>query len=241
MMCSARTLVTLCLFLILAGCSSPPLTDEMLTYREAEEKRVAAMLASRPKIVIDAGHGGQDHGAVSKSTPCCQEKEMNLKTVLILNAFLEKMGYQTILTRGSDYFVPLDLRTSIANSNQAALFISVHYNSAPNVKAEGVEVYYFDAEENTERTKDSRQLACKVLERIVDSTECKSRGVKKGGFAVIREAAMPAILVEGGFITNQNELQKIKSPSYMKSLAGGIALGIHDFLKEKKISQNNQN
>jgi len=228
-----NSLLILVLLILATGCSRPTGQERISSQQETPEDRLSAMLAKRPKIVIDAGHGGKDHGALSKSTPVYQEKALNLTTALLLNSFLQKMGYQTILTRGEDFFVPLDLRAAIANSNNAALFVSVHYNSAPSTKAEGVEVYYYNSDDNKERTDASKALAGEVLDRIVESTECKSRGVKHGNFAVIRETTMPAILIEGGFVTNQNEILKLRSPGYLKTLAGSIALGINDFLKGK--------
>lgn len=222
----------LCLFMA-AGCSKP--YERIYSYQESPEDKLSKVLAKRPKIVIDAGHGGKDLGAESKTAPTSQEKHLNLTTALMLNSFLKKMGYQTILTRGDDLFVPLELRAAIANGNEAALFVSVHYNSATSPKAEGVEVYYFESDENKGRSQKSKELAAKVLDRVIESTGSKSRGVKHGNFAVIRETKMPAVLVEGGFVSNQNELLKLRSPDYQKTLAGGIALGIHDFLKTQFI------
>jgi N-acetylmuramoyl-L-alanine amidase len=234
-MSSTPWLLLVTLILFSTGCSRQTHRPEgFCNYKESPEQRYANILAQRPKIVIDAGHGGKDIGALSKSTPPVQEKTLNLTTALMLNTFLQKMGYQTILTRGDDFFVPLDLRSAIANSNDPALFVSVHYNSAPNAVAEGVEVFYFDSQEDKVRTEESKALAKKVLDRVVESTQCKSRGIKAGNLAVIRETTMPAVLIEGGFITNQNEMSKLKSPNYLKTLAGGIALGINDFLKGKK-------
>ena len=151
----------------------------------------------------------------------------------MLEAFLRKMGYQTILTRADDFFVPLDLRANFANSNNATVFVSVHYNSAPSKSAEGVEVYYYDnGDINDSRSKESKLLAESVLGHIVKSTECRSRGVKHGNFAVIRETKMPAILVEGGFVTNEKELGKLRDPDYLKTVAGSIAIGVRDYLSK---------
>ncbi len=184
----------------------------------------------RPVIVLDAGHGGKDAGAMCPD-PRTEEKNLNLQTVLVLNQLLQRMGCQTILTRGEDFFVPLKLRADLANSNRATLFVSVHYNSAPSKKAQGVEVYYYDAEDNLYRTGRSKILARKVLDRIVAATEMKSRGIKTGNFAVIRETYMPAILIEGGFMTNENELKRLCNPKHIQLMAESIALGIRDYLK----------
>lgn len=218
------------LIMLASSCSSaarnrgaPPPEDRQIA--------LAEYLHSRPKIVIDAGHGGKDLGAQAKTVPVTQEKALNLQTAVMLEAFLRKMGYQTILTRGDDYFVPLDLRAQFANSNEATVFVSVHYNSAPSKEAEGVEVYFYEAgEENAARSQESRLLAESVLEQIVKATECRSRGVKHGNFAVIRETKMPAILVEGGFVSNEKELGKLRDPDYLKTLAGSIAIGVRTYL-----------
>lgn len=223
-----KLFLLLSLVIYLAGCSRPLENWERKNYNTLSPQ------PPRLKIVIDAGHGGKDSGAISKSQPLAVEKVLTLDTALMLNSFLRQMGYETILTRGSDFFVPLDIRAAIANSNHAALFVSVHYNSAPNLKAEGVEVYYYDSPENKKRTNDSKILGKNVLHQILDATKAKSRGVKHGNFAVIRETAMPAILVEGGFVTNDNETARLRSHSYLKTLAESIAVGIDNFLKKER-------
>ena len=182
-------------------------------------------------IVIDAGHGGQDMGTQSLAEPKTQEKHLTLTTTLMLNQYLKKLGYQTLLTRAEDFFVPLDLRSAFANSNKASLFVSVHYNSAPSTQAEGVEVYFYQSDKDKTRSDKSKQLAEKVLNRVIANTHAKSRGVKHGNFAVIRETKMPAILVEGGFVTNDRELRNLRNPEYLKKIAESIAQGINDYLK----------
>ncbi|MFQ5728936.1 MAG: N-acetylmuramoyl-L-alanine amidase [Waddliaceae bacterium] len=235
---SIRTLKLFLLFtLLLTSCSpSRAYREQPQKGRDDRELAYALELSRRAKIVIDPGHGGKDLGALSVKDPKYQEKTLNLTTAIWLKTFLQQMGYQTIMTRADDFFVPLDLRAAFANSNQAKLFVSVHYNSAPNKKAEGVEVYYYDAETDKERTEQSKKLAKTVLDQIVANTKCKSRGVKHGNLAVIRETKMPAILIEGGFVTNETELNKLQDPNYQKTLAGSIALGIRSFLKPKKRS-----
>lgn len=187
--------------------------------------------AQKIVVVIDAGHGGQDKGTQSLKEPKTQEKHLTLTTSLMLNHYLRSLGFQTILTRAGDFFVPLDLRAAFANSNKATVFVSVHYNSAPNTQAEGVEVFFYDSEQDKNRSEKSKLLAEKVLDRMIAATNAKSRGVKHGDFAVIRETQMPAILVEGGFVTNDRELRNLRNPEYLKLIAQSIALGINDFLQ----------
>lgn len=182
-------------------------------------------------IVIDAGHGGEDMGTRSLIPPKYQEKSLNLATANFLKSYLEKMGYQVRMTRIDDTFIPLQMRSLYANNCNPRLFVSVHYNAAPSEFADGIEVYYYDSEDNKKRSIDSKKLANSVLERVIQKTGAKSRGVKHGNLSVIRETTMPAILVEGGFMTNKNEMEKIKDPGYIKQLSFGIALGIDDYLR----------
>jgi N-acetylmuramoyl-L-alanine amidase len=139
------------------------------------------------------------------------------------------MGFQTAMTRKDDTFVTLDNRAKIANELNPALFVSVHFNSAPAVKAEGVEVFYYRSEKDKGRSAASKTLAENILSRIIMNTDANSRGVKHGDLAVIRKTNMPAVLVEGGFLTNESEYQKLKDANYIKRMMWGIAQGIQKF------------
>lgn len=195
-----------------------------------------APICAKPKtsqlIVIDPGHGGDDFGTHSTGKKQIHEKHLNLTTARFLKEYLDKMGFSTIMTRNEDVFIALDKRAEFANARRPSLFVSVHYNSAPSKEAEGVEVYYYREEDNKARTHASSKLGKFVLDKVLFTTEAKSRGVKHGNFAVIRETTMPAILVEAGFLTNDSEMQRIKSPAYMKLVALGIAQGIRDYLEK---------
>lgn len=184
-------------------------------------------------IVVDAGHGGDDFGTKSASTPKYHEKSLNLATTLILNDYLQKLGYKVILTRSTDEFISLQKRADLANEKNADLFVSVHYNSAPAKQAEGIEVFYYKNEDDKTRTQESKKLAAAVLAKVIKITDAKSRGVKQANFAVIRETKMPAILIEGGFLSNESEMEKIKDPAYVKSIAWGIAQGVQSYMDGK--------
>jgi len=185
---------------------------------------------SKGMIIIDPGHGGEDLGTQSNSTPKYLEKHLNLATSQQLRIFLNQMGYATVMTRTKDVFISLDKRAQFANERKPMLFISVHYNSAPSPDADGIEVFYYKSDKNPERTRQSKVLAQGVLAKIITESKARSRGVKHGNFAVIRETTMPAILVEGGFLTNDEEMGKIKDPAYVKKLAWAMARGIDDYV-----------
>lgn len=184
-----------------------------------------------PHIVIDPGHGGEDYGTYSTTAPRYQEKLLTLASAMMLKRFLHQLGYKTTLTRKEDVFISLDQRALVANKLQPTLFVSLHYNSAPSAEAEGIEIYYYRTDENKKRASKSKELAQHVLERALDTTQAKSRGVKHGNFAVIRETEMPAILIEGGFLTHPEERARIKNPIYLKQLTWGIAMGIDDYIQ----------
>lgn len=205
----------------------PPIPTAKRTLRKESS---FSLVSKKDIIIIDPGHGGEDFGTHSLTKPKYQEKYLNLSTALLVKEYLEKMGYKPILTRATDVFITLENRAEIANKRNADLFVSVHYNSAPSSQADGIEVYYYQSDKNPKRSKASKKLAEVTLKYVLENTKAKSRGVKNGNFAVIRETEMPAILVEGGFLTNEQEMDKIKDPTYMKSLAWGIAQGIDEFL-----------
>ncbi len=181
-------------------------------------------------ILIDPGHGGRDTGTQSILKPRYQEKSLNLTTARFAKQYLQELGYQVCMTRETDRFVSLEKRAKVANTKKPILFVSIHYNSAPSAKAQGIEVFFYESRENKDRTEQSKRLAQAVLKNVLAKTKAKSRGVKQGNYAVIRETQMPAVLIEGGFLTNEEELQKLKDPLYLKRLAWGIVCGIEEYL-----------
>lgn len=189
-------------------------------------------------IMIDPGHGGHDIGTQSISKPRYQEKSLNLVTAKFVIDYLQQLGYRVLITREKDRFVSLEKRANMANEQKPTLFVSIHYNSAPSAEAQGVEVFFYQAKDKDakERTLKSKRLAQAVLKNVLAETKAKSRGVKHGNFLVIRQTTMPAILVEGGFVTNEAELQNLKDPTYLKRLAWGIVRGIEEYLNKSQLT-----
>jgi N-acetylmuramoyl-L-alanine amidase len=215
------------LFIILISCShAPSYTNTQNSYVDNVKRE-----RLRQVIVIDAGHGGDDFGTHTLTKPRHEEKNLTLVTAHMVNSYLKRLGYQTIMTRHDDIFIPLKNRANIANFYNANLFVSVHYNSAPNKKAHGIEVFYYNDKNNNKRKEESKKLAGFVLDNVIDLTKAKNRGVKQENFAVIRETKMPAVLIESGFLSNEEESAKIRDPAYVKRIAQGVAKGVHDYLK----------
>ena len=190
------------------------------------------LLVQNFSIVIDPGHGGHDIGTQSISEPRYQEKSLNLVTAKFVEGYLQQLGYQVIMTREEDKFISLEKRAKVANECKPTLFVSIHYNSAPIAEAQGIEVFFYQSKEKKERTLQSKRLAYAILKNVLEETKAKCRGVKQGNFLVIRQTTMPAILIEGGFITNEAELKSLKDPVYLKRLAWGIVRGIEEYLSK---------
>lgn len=225
----------LILIAISSSCSQSRVPVEQQFFQAPAAPCVVPPRALPPLIIIDPGHGGEDHGTLSLIKPAYQEKFLTLATANLLKTYLQKLGYRTKMTRTEDIFVSLPLRSKMANDEKAALFVSVHYNSAPSKEAHGIEVFYYKSETDIKRMNASKDLASEVLGQIISMSKAKSRGVKAGNYAVIRETKMPAILVEGGFLTNKDELEKIKDPQYLKILAWGIAQGVDRYIKSSSL------
>lgn len=192
------------------------------------------LLPSRWTVVLDPGHGGRDAGTQSIAKPRQQEKTLTLTTARLVQGYLQRSGYQVWMTREDDRFVALEQRAKWANEKHPRLFVSIHYNAAPSSEAQGIEVYFYTSKEKNERTAHSKRLAQMILRHAIAQTGAKSRGVKSGNYAVIRETTMPAVLVEGGFVTNEMELSKLKDPLYLQRLASGVARGIQEYLNSTR-------
>lgn len=193
------------------------------------QPHISKSRTSGSTIIIDAGHGGLDLGTKCRP-PYCEEKRVALSTAQLVRRYLEQLGYKVIMTRNSDAFIPLKKRVQTANRARAELFVSIHYNASPNQGAHGIEIFYSDAKKDA-RSRASKKLADSILKDVIGRTKARSRGVKRGNFHVIRETKMPAVLLEGGFITNTEERKKLKNRAYLDKIARGIADGIDKYMK----------
>ena len=182
-------------------------------------------------IVLDPGHGGDDFGTRSCQRPYIYEKTLALRTAKLVYEHLKSWGYEVRLTRNRDVFIPLLKRVQLANMCNGRIFVSIHYNSAPSKKASGIEIFFYNDSKNKKRTWRSERLAKTVLASMLSGVQSPSRGVKEGNFAVIRETQMPAVLIEAGFLSHNEEAARLKNPAYLQQLSYSIAKGIENFLK----------
>ncbi|HFI2471206.1 TPA: GBS Bsp-like repeat-containing protein [Streptococcus suis] len=189
-------------------------------------------------VYIDPGHGGADSGA---SYGGVHEKTLAMNVANKLKANLLALGINVLMTRTADYNVDfVTERSRMANSSNADLFISLHFNAtgAGTTRAKGIETYWYQSNpsypskinqayhNDPTRLAESQTLANQVQASLIKETGAYNRGVKRETFAVLRETKIPAVLVEMGFMDNPSELQVIKQDSYQTKLAKALAQGI---------------
>lgn len=170
-------------------------------------------------VVIDAGHGGIDRGGgPGQRIP---EKPYTLDTALRLQRALRSRGFRTVMTRSDDTFIPLRERVYIAESQgDNAIFVSIHFNSAPREGAHGYETYYYRG--------DSFGLAARLHHAMLGTLNTEDRHVRRRGFYVLRNPAIPAVLCEGGFLTNYEESRYVTDAGYRERLAQNLAGAISE-------------
>jgi N-acetylmuramoyl-L-alanine amidase len=179
-------------------------------------------------VVIDAGHGGEDPGALGADGS--EEKDVTLAVArLVRMASLGDPTIQVILTRDSDVFVELAERTKIANWKKAALFVSLHVNACSDPSVCGVETYV-DSRQPADGA--SARLAAVLQDRVARVMGTRDRGVRSASLFITR-AQMPAVLVEMGFITNYQERGALKNFSRQKEIASAVYEGIRSYLLDE--------
>jgi N-acetylmuramoyl-L-alanine amidase len=202
-------------------------------------------------ICIDPGHGGKDTGEHVGGFFGRSEKTYTLALALELRDQLKKAGFKVVMTRTTDAFIKLPERAAIANQNGADLFVCLHFNAAQTEKdqIQGPETYCitptganssndrgengeFDTTANVGPTLGNRNeqksllLAYQLQKSLVENLHAYDRGVKHARFEVLRETAMPGILLEGGFMTHPVEGRRIFDAGYRKQMAAAIVRGI---------------
>lgn len=196
--------------------------------------------AKKKTIVLDAGHGGSDGGADSTMNGTTYyEKNLTLSITKKVRDILVANGYNVVLTREGDTYPTLTERADLANQLNAALFISIHINSATADSASGTEVYYSEQNNGTAYGTSSSVLAKNILDGMMKYMGTRNRGVKTADHAVTRRSLMPAALVEVGFISNAEELQKMLTDDFQQKTAQGIAEGIMQTWQNVTIPSSN--
>ncbi len=176
-------------------------------------------------VIIDAGHGGSDPGAVYTHNGVDYiEKDINLSVAKKVAKLLKNAGVNVEMTRTGDTFPSLSDRYNYANDLNASFFVSVHSNAFDgNSQSNGIEVYYSSTNNSNDYTVTSKELATQVYKNLIKNTNATQRGVKTEQHAVTKNSKMPAILIEMGFISNEEEAMKMVDDEYQDLIAEAIA------------------
>lgn len=174
-------------------------------------------------IVIDPGHGGRDVGAIGINGS--YEKDVTLLTARELENELKLLGANVILTRSTDEFVPIESRSILANAMQTDAFISIHYNSFPEVPStSGIESFYYHDQDE--------KFVTFMHDEIMKETDERDRGVTFGDFLVIRQNMKPGALLELGFLSNEDSENLLQTTAYQKKIVSGIINGLQKYFRD---------
>lgn len=182
-------------------------------------------------IIIDPGHGGKDSGAVALDGET-YEKTLNLMVAeRLMDKLYNNPEINPVITRSRDEYIKLLDRASVSNDGNAHLFLSIHFNSSDNSEAKGIEVLY--ASEKNVKIKDTVQkdFASCLQKALIKETGAVNRGIKnRPAIIVLNKTKNVAALAELGFLSNEDDLEKIKDPDYIDKLAQGLYNGIEDYM-----------
>ncbi|MFL6546346.1 MAG: N-acetylmuramoyl-L-alanine amidase, partial [Candidatus Udaeobacter sp.] len=196
-------------------------------------------------VVLDPGHGGHDKGQVSRYGA---EKEFALDVARKLRPLLQAKGLRVIMTREGDYFVPLEVRAKIANAARNSIFVSIHFNAtndnpnatgfeifsftprgAPSTSDSAVALSSFNMQPGSEVDAQSMALSACIYHSLLGHITEYDRGIKRARFAVLRLTKVPAVLIEGGFLTERGESRLISNKDWRGKLAAAIGVGIESY------------
>ena len=194
-------------------------------------------------VILDPGHGGHDNGA---SSLFGNEKTYALDVALRARELLRAAGFRVYMTRSTDRFVPLEERAAMASRLPNALFISIHFNSGgsdatgvetftlaprgvPSMAADGPALSDFVPCTGNTRDAENIALACATHATLVGNSAMFDRGIKRARFVVLRDSATPGVLIEGGFLSNSNDAQRIATSPYRQQMAVSILQAVQNY------------
>jgi len=204
-------------------------------------------------VVIDPGHGGRDSGTIKDGI---SEKDLTLDTARRAERLLQTRGVSTVLTRTGDSYVPLPSRAALANGQPDCIFISIHFDDAARSAATGIETYYaahqisklnralswlpfLQSTALDSSNAESESLAAIMQEALIARTQALNRGTRPEQFFVIANVRHPAVLIEGGFLTNKDDASKLATEDYREKIAAAISDGVmryRDLLQQQQTS-----
>ncbi len=179
---------------------------------------------ARGLVVIDAGHGGNDPGAMSAGG--FREKDINLQVAQRVATLLSQKGIGVLMTRQDDRFIELEERADLANRRNADLFVSIHSDSNPDRGRQGFTVFVArSASRDAYRAADG-------ISGAMTATGSDSHGIREADYRVLVNTSAPAVLIEIGYLSNSQDASRLRNPAWQNRLAQAIATGILEYLQK---------
>ena len=203
-------------------------------------------------VIIDPGHGGQDSGAMRNGV---MEKDLALDVAQRVERLAQAQGFATMMTRRADEYLSLGARAAAANRQRDCVFVSIHFDEGARPEATGVQTFYAARQmpkvnipswlpflqpvSATPGNLESQSLAGFVQDSLVSHTQAFNRGTHAEQFYVVANVRHPAVLVEGGFLSNSDDVLKLGTEPYREQLAAAIADGVvhyRDIARQRQTS-----
>lgn len=194
-------------------------TKLVLTIKTPVAKQITNGNLNNKQIVIDAGHGGTDPGAMRDEV---LEKQLTLDIAKLVARNLEAQGANVYMTREDDTFISLNDRVEFSNAKEPDIFVSIHINASENEAVNGLETHYYK--------EDSLEFAKQIHKALILNINENNRGIFKSRFYVVRHTTAPSVLLELGFISNEEERALMQTRERQEEYAAGITEGIINYL-----------
>lgn len=208
---------------VICGCAGALVQGDAAAFFPLAEKTV----------ILDAGHGGWDPGKTG--TAGADEKTLNLEIVKRLQAYLELNGAEVILTRDADEALgggkreDMAVRKSIANESGGDILVSIHQNAFPSARAKGAQVFYH---KSSEKGKQLAEILQESLRARLDGENAR-QAKENANYYILRTTAIPAVIVECGFLSNREEERLLNDAGYQEKLAWAIYCGILEYFEKE--------
>lgn len=208
---------------VICGCAGALVQGDAAAFFPLAEKTV----------ILDAGHGGWDPGKTG--TAGADEKTLNLEIVKRLQAYLELGGAEVILTRDADEALgggkreDMAVRKSIANESGGDILVSIHQNAFPSARAKGAQVFYH---KSSEKGKQLAEILQESLRARLDGENAR-QAKENANYYILRTTAIPAVIVECGFLSNREEERLLNDAGYQEKLAWALYCGILEYFEKE--------
>ena len=199
---------------------------------ETESETEVIVEEEKIRVILDAGHGGNDGGTSSSNLI---EKNVNLDIALRMKPLLEEKGLEVVMTRETDEYVGLDERAYLANQTGGDLFLSIHCNYYKKGSTiSGVECYYYS------KAEEGKECAETLISCLKESGKVAARNAKAEDYYVLKNTSMTAVLIEVGYLSSKTDCLNLGSSKYKQTMAEELAEGVWTYLEAQKETEESE-